>query len=186
MSVVSTTCEDQIFSNMVRTLVLGMTNGAFVSVPVSGPQATYYRRLMAGEMPIHAVDLPGGARIWASEVGEVELPAGCDDRFVDGTDVVSRWAVTAAERAIADSSLHPDPLRTDPVAYVDNSCVGCGVCGEIAHAAILCPSFFRADVIYNPSAWDRRKQKIRGTVIGWLQGRHDRARQARLQTLISP
>jgi Pyruvate/2-oxoacid:ferredoxin oxidoreductase gamma subunit len=31
----------------------------------------------------------------------------------------------------------PDPLREDPIAYVDDTCVGCGVCGEVAHAA--CP-----------------------------------------------
>ena len=36
----------------------------------------------------------------------------------------------------------PDPLRMDPVAHVINSCVGCGLCGEIAHAAVLCPSFY--------------------------------------------
>ncbi|MDP9010819.1 MAG: thiamine pyrophosphate-dependent enzyme, partial [Pseudomonadota bacterium] len=63
---------------------------------------------------------------------------------------------------------NPDPLRRDPVAYVDNSCVGCGVCGEVAHAAVLCPSFYRADVIVNPSAWDRLKARLRSTVIGWL------------------
>ena len=34
-----------------------------------------------------------------------------------------------------------DPLRTDPVAHVNNDCVGCGLCGEVAHAAQLCPSF---------------------------------------------
>ena len=50
---------------------------------------------------------------------------------------------------------NPDPLRTDPVAHVDNSCVGCGVCGEVAHAAVLCPSFYRAELVYNPSRWDR-------------------------------
>src|SRR5207237_8408774 len=49
---------------------------------------------------------------------------------------------------------NPDPLRTDPVAHVDNSCVGCGVCGEVAHAAVLCPSFYRAELVYNPSWWD--------------------------------
>ncbi|HEX4859956.1 MAG TPA: indolepyruvate ferredoxin oxidoreductase subunit alpha, partial [Rhizomicrobium sp.] len=27
---------------------------------------------------------------------------------------------------------NPDPLKTDPVAHVDNSCVGCGLCGEIS------------------------------------------------------
>ena len=35
----------------------------------------------------------------------------------------------------------PDPLRTDPVATVIESCVGCGLCGEVAHAAVLCPVF---------------------------------------------
>ena len=36
-----------------------------------------------------------------------------------------------------------------------NSCVGCGVCGEVAHAAVLCPSFYKADIVYNPSLVDR-------------------------------
>jgi indolepyruvate ferredoxin oxidoreductase, alpha subunit len=71
---------------------------------------------------------------------------------------------------------NPDPLRTDPVAYVDNSCVGCGVCGEVADAAVLCPSFFRAEVIYNPSGWDRFIDKVRLAVIGMLQRRSDRRR----------
>ena len=35
-----------------------------------------------------------------------------------------------------------DPLRDDPVAHVDQTCVGCGLCGEVAHAAVLCPSFY--------------------------------------------
>jgi indolepyruvate ferredoxin oxidoreductase alpha subunit len=63
---------------------------------------------------------------------------------------------------------HPDPLRRDPVAHVDNSCVGCGVCGEVAHAAVLCPSFYRADVIINPTFWDRFVHSVRTTVINWL------------------
>jgi indolepyruvate ferredoxin oxidoreductase alpha subunit len=63
---------------------------------------------------------------------------------------------------------NPDPLRRDPVAYVDNSCVGCGVCGEVAHAAVLCPSFYRADVIVNPTAWDRFMHRLRSAVIGVL------------------
>jgi indolepyruvate ferredoxin oxidoreductase alpha subunit len=66
---------------------------------------------------------------------------------------------------------NPDPLRRDPVAYVDNTCVGCGVCGEVAHAAVLCPSFYRADVIVNPTAWDRLKARVRSAVIKVLQGR---------------
>ncbi|MGI8742321.1 MAG: thiamine pyrophosphate-dependent enzyme [Bryobacteraceae bacterium] len=69
---------------------------------------------------------------------------------------------------------NPDPLRTDPVATVLDSCVGCGLCGEVAHAAVLCPSFYRAEIISNPNAWDAFKARLRGRVIGWLQGRIDR------------
>jgi indolepyruvate ferredoxin oxidoreductase alpha subunit len=69
---------------------------------------------------------------------------------------------------------NPDPLRTDPVTAVADSCVGCGLCGEVAHAAVLCPSFYRAEIIDNPSAWDRWLQKVSGRVIGWLQRRIER------------
>jgi indolepyruvate ferredoxin oxidoreductase alpha subunit len=71
---------------------------------------------------------------------------------------------------------NPDPLRREPVTKVINSCVGCGLCGEVAHAAVLCPSFYRASIIANPTQWDRLKHKVRGAVIGWLQRRLD-ARQ---------
>jgi indolepyruvate ferredoxin oxidoreductase alpha subunit len=52
--------------------------------------------------------------------------------------------------------------------------VGCGLCGEVAHAAVLCPSFYRAEIINNPTAWDRFKQGLRERVIGWLQNRIER------------
>ncbi|MFN7267972.1 MAG: thiamine pyrophosphate-dependent enzyme [Cereibacter sp.] len=68
-----------------------------------------------------------------------------------------------------------DPLRDDPVASIDQSCVGCGNCGEVADAAVLCPSFYRADVVHNPTPWERRRAAFRARVIGWLQAR----RQAR-------
>lgn len=64
---------------------------------------------------------------------------------------------------------NPDPLRQDPVASVLNSCVGCGLCGEAAHAAVLCPSFYRAELVSNPGRWDRFKAGLRRRVIGWLQ-----------------
>jgi len=67
-----------------------------------------------------------------------------------------------------------DPLRKDPVATVLDSCSGCGLCGEVAHAAVLCPSFFRAEVITNPNGWDRAKSKVRRAVIGFLQNRIER------------
>jgi indolepyruvate ferredoxin oxidoreductase, alpha subunit len=72
-----------------------------------------------------------------------------------------------------------DPLRQDPVAHVNNDCVGCGVCGEVAHAAVLCPSFYRADITYNPSAWDRARARLRRGLIGALQGWAERRRLAR-------
>ena len=73
---------------------------------------------------------------------------------------------------------NPDPLRTDPVATVLDSCVGCGLCGEVAHAAVLCPSFYRAQIVSNPSRWDRLRQRLRRAVIGRLQAR-DAQRRAR-------
>ncbi|MEO8060822.1 MAG: indolepyruvate ferredoxin oxidoreductase subunit alpha, partial [Burkholderiales bacterium] len=69
-----------------------------------------------------------------------------------------------------------DPLRTDPVVTVLDSCVGCGLCGEVAHAAVLCPSFYRAEIVTNPTRWDRLRQAARGAVIAWLQQRDARRR----------
>ncbi|MES2534955.1 MAG: indolepyruvate ferredoxin oxidoreductase subunit alpha [Pseudomonadota bacterium] len=69
---------------------------------------------------------------------------------------------------------NPDPLRKDPVVTVLNSCVGCGLCGEVAHAAVLCPSFYRAELISNPSRWDTVKTTLRRKVIGYLQDRIER------------
>jgi indolepyruvate ferredoxin oxidoreductase alpha subunit len=63
-----------------------------------------------------------------------------------------------------------DPLRTDPVATVIESCVGCGLCGEVAHAAVLCPSFYRAEIVRNATWRDRALFRIRQKVIGWLGG----------------
>jgi indolepyruvate ferredoxin oxidoreductase alpha subunit len=73
---------------------------------------------------------------------------------------------------------HDDPLRDDPVAAIDNSCVGCGNCGEVSEAAILCPSFYRADIIYNPTRWDRFVAGLRGAVIGFFQHRRAARRVA--------
>lgn len=74
---------------------------------------------------------------------------------------------------------NPDPLREDPVASVNNDCVGCGVCGEIAHAAVLCPSFWRADIVHNPGRGDRLWHRASMALIRRLQAGADRRRQAR-------
>ena len=74
---------------------------------------------------------------------------------------------------------NPDPLRLDPVTTIDNSCVGCGNCGEVAHAAILCPSFYKATIVTNPNWWDRTKDRVRGAAIGTLQQLQSRHLAAR-------
>ncbi len=71
-----------------------------------------------------------------------------------------------------------DPLRDDPVAAIDNTCVGCGNCGEVADAAVLCPSFYRADVIHNPNWLDRTLAKWRAKFVSWLQARRSVRRLA--------
>jgi len=73
---------------------------------------------------------------------------------------------------------NPDPLRSDPVATVLESCVGCGHCGDVSQAAVLCPSFYRARVVSNPSRWDRLRERFRSAVIGRMQ-RAEAKRRAR-------
>ena len=69
-----------------------------------------------------------------------------------------------------------DPLRDDPVAHIDQNCVGCGHCGEVADAAVLCPSFYRADTVLNSNGWDRFVDGIRRRAIGFLQRRRESRR----------
>ncbi len=64
---------------------------------------------------------------------------------------------------------NPDPLKVDPVATVIDGCVGCGLCGENAHAATLCPSFYRAEVIQNPKPLERLISSIRTSIVRLLQ-----------------
>ncbi|MDB5941540.1 MAG: Indolepyruvate ferredoxin oxidoreductase [Ramlibacter sp.] len=64
---------------------------------------------------------------------------------------------------------NPDPLKVDPVAVVIDGCVGCGLCGENAHAATLCPSFYRAEVIQNPKWHERLLASLRGAMVRVLQ-----------------
>lgn len=69
---------------------------------------------------------------------------------------------------------NPDPMRTDPIAAVTDSCVGCGVCGANAHAARLCPSFYRADLVHNPSRRERAAARFRHRWIHRLSARIER------------
>lgn len=69
-----------------------------------------------------------------------------------------------------------DPLRDDPVAWIDQTCVGCGNCGEVADDAALCPSFYRADLVHNPNRMEAWLAGWRRRVVRWLQRRRDRKR----------
>jgi indolepyruvate ferredoxin oxidoreductase alpha subunit len=64
-----------------------------------------------------------------------------------------------------------DPLRPDPVATVIDGCVGCGLCGENAHAATLCPSFYRAEIVTNPRRRERVLAALRAHVARRLTSR---------------
>ena len=71
-----------------------------------------------------------------------------------------------------------DPLRDDPVAHIDQTCVGCGNCGEVADTAILCPSFYQVDVVHNPKRHEAWRTRQRNKVIAWLQKRRSAKRLA--------
>ncbi len=64
---------------------------------------------------------------------------------------------------------NPDPLKVDPVATVNDGCVGCGLCGENAHAATLCPSFYRAEVVRNPRWRERAVDALRSIALRMLR-----------------
>ena len=72
-----------------------------------------------------------------------------------------------------------DALKPDPVAYVDEQCVACGHCGEVADAAVLCPSFYKAHKVHNPGALQRWRARWRARLLGALQARQGRARASR-------
>ena len=74
-----------------------------------------------------------------------------------------------------------DLLKDDPVAYIDHTCVGCGNCGEVADAAVLCPSFYRADRVHNPTRLERLLTRMRRAWIGFLQSRR-RARRLQFES----
>ncbi|HMA30872.1 MAG TPA: indolepyruvate ferredoxin oxidoreductase subunit alpha [Casimicrobiaceae bacterium] len=61
-----------------------------------------------------------------------------------------------------------DPLRAGLVTTIDQTCVGCGLCGELAQTAALCPSFHRVEVVTAPTAWERFLAKVRGWAMRGL------------------
>ncbi len=60
----------------------------------------------------------------------------------------------------------PHPLRKDLVVQVESTCVACGLCGSVAHAAKLCPSFYRVEWVHNPSWWEKWRFHLLRHLIG--------------------
>ncbi len=144
-------------ADMANTLREAMTSafgGLKVIIAEGECQLERQRRIR----PLNAAKLARGARV-------VRERYGVDEDLCTGDHSCIRLS-GCPSLTIADSS---DPLRTDPVAHVNNACVGCGLCGEVAHAAILCPSFFRAEIVQNPTWWDRLVERTRRTLVGWLE-----------------
>ncbi|HRI18518.1 MAG TPA: thiamine pyrophosphate-dependent enzyme, partial [Burkholderiaceae bacterium] len=57
------------------------------------------------------------------------------------------------------------PLREDPITTIGPDCVGCGLCGENAQAAALCPSFYRVEVVTRPGRWERFMAGVRARAL---------------------
>jgi len=57
------------------------------------------------------------------------------------------------------------PAKKSDKAYIDQNCVGCGVCGEISTMAQLCPSFVKVTTVSNPSWRERIAQALRRLLL---------------------
>jgi indolepyruvate ferredoxin oxidoreductase alpha subunit len=144
-------------AEVAKTLKEAMTTdykGLKVIIADGECQLERQRRLR----PANAAKLKRGERV-------VRVRYGVDEDVCSGDHSCIRLS-GCPSLTIRTSS---DPLKVDPVASVNNDCVGCGLCGEAAHAAALCPSFWHAEIVHNPRWWDRGLDALRRTVIGWLQ-----------------
>ncbi|MEZ0307917.1 MAG: thiamine pyrophosphate-dependent enzyme, partial [Ramlibacter sp.] len=129
-------------------------NGLKVIVAEGECQLERQRRIK----PWIASLLKGGKRV-------VRVKYGVDEDVCNGDHACIRLS-GCPTLTIKDN---PDPLKVDPVAVVIDGCVGCGLCGENAHAATLCPSFYRAEVIQNPKWHERIVAGLRGALVRALQ-----------------
>tara|TARA_B100000676_G_scaffold270385_1_gene287060 strand:+ start:1129 stop:3327 length:2199 start_codon:yes stop_codon:yes gene_type:complete len=141
--------------NLIKEALTSTEKGLKVIIAEAECQVAKQRR----EKPISAKLLKSGKRV-------VRTRFGVDEDTCTGDHSCIRLSGCPS----LSVKPNPDPLRKDPVATVLNSCVGCGLCGEVSDAAVLCPSFFQAKIIQNPNVIDKIAYKIRGAVIKMLQG----------------
>jgi indolepyruvate ferredoxin oxidoreductase alpha subunit len=135
-----------------RTLIEALTSdfgGLKVIVAEGECQLERQRRLR----PWIAGLLQRGERV-------VRVKYGVDDEVCNGDHACIRLS-GCPTLTLKDN---PDPLKVDPVATVIDGCVGCGLCGANAHAATLCPSFYRAEVVQHPRWHERMLAAVRGAM----------------------
>lgn len=124
----------------LRQALTGKGKGLRVIVADSECQLARQRRIR----PEITARLRNGQR-------DVRTRFGVDDEICTG----DRACIRLSGCPSLTIKANPDPLRDDPVTTVLDTCVGCGLCGEVSHAAVLCPSFYKVDIVRNPNLWDR-------------------------------
>jgi indolepyruvate ferredoxin oxidoreductase alpha subunit len=135
----------------LRQALTGRQKGLRVLVADSECQLALQRRIR----PEIAARLKNGER-------DVRTRFGVDEETCTG----DRACIRLSGCPSLTIKANPDPLRDDPVTTVLDSCVGCGLCGEVAHAAVLCPSFYKVDIVRNPNLWDRAFDTVRRRLLG--------------------
>jgi len=135
----------------LRKALTGRGKGLRVIVADSECQLARQRRIR----PEIAARLQSGQR-------DIRTRFGVDDETCTG----DRACIRLSGCPSLTIKANPDPLRDDPVTTVLDSCVGCGLCGEVTHAAVLCPSFYKAEIVRNPNAWDRFRDSLNRYLLG--------------------
>jgi indolepyruvate ferredoxin oxidoreductase, alpha subunit len=114
---------------------------------------------------------PQMARLESSGARVVRVKYGVDDAACSGDHSCIRLS-GCPTLTLKDSD---DPLKVDPVVTITDGCVGCGLCGSNAHAATLCPSFYRIERIRHPGRLERLRAWFAAKLIPSLATVHRQA-----------
>jgi indolepyruvate ferredoxin oxidoreductase alpha subunit len=144
--------------SQVRDLLKEAVNSPFMGLKVVIAEGECQLERQRRLKPIRARRLKEGLR-------SVRTRYGVDEDTCTGDHSCIRLSGCPTLTVRASS----DPLRREPVAHVTNGCVGCGLCGEVADAAVLCPSFHKVEIVTHPNWWDRMTDRFNRFFIGLLQ-----------------
>jgi indolepyruvate ferredoxin oxidoreductase, alpha subunit len=138
------------------------------ATPESGPKVIVARSECA--LALHSREQPRSAARREEGGRVLTYKYGADPDICSGDHTCIRLSGCPALTVAPN----PDPLNPEPVTAVGPNCTGCGLCGEAAHAGVLCPTYFRAAIIHNPRLRDRALAWLRNRVISYLQRRTGR------------